>query len=456
MKKSIIFLLFIFVSIIICIGIVAFKFFLVEKNDDQEKTVYVIKTKNGFQLINNGKNFYIKGASGVSHFRELADTGGNTIRLYDTLNLQSNLDTAQKYGISVIVDIPIPSFHYANYMNKVENNVTKKRLKDLVNKFKEHPALLLWNLGNELRYPKVQWKDFIRMSKSKKQFIHHLNELIEIIYFEDKNHPISTATFNVNFIQFASIKLISPGFDLLSYNIFGDTKNLNEKLKQFAKIFGESPYYISELGPDGWWLLESRYTSWWAPIEQTSTKKAEQVNERYKLIENNYVNCLGTLIFYWGDKYECTGTWFSLFKDEYKSEILMEIEHLWNNTQSKPMLLGLDYMLVDGKGAADNLIFTPNELKQTELKLNTSSFDSMRIQWEVYPDIWYQGWFVRQYTYKRLKPPTPLDCLLKAENNKATFITPEKEGPYRIFAYVYHKNGYFASTNTPFYILNTK
>jgi hypothetical protein len=37
---------------------------------------------------------------------------------------------------------------------------------------------------------------------------------------------------------------------------------------------------------------------------------------------------------------------------------------------------------------------------------------------------------------------------------KASFITPDKEGPYRIFAYIFHENGYFASTNTPFYVLN--
>lgn len=452
-----IFILLFGIFITTCITLFNVRNFHSEKIVDESRTVYIKKTVNGFQLIRNGKPFYIKGAAGDSHFKELADIAGNTIRLYDTINLQSNLDIAKKYGLAVIVDIPIPAYSGKNsYVNEDDNGVLKQKIKVLVKKYKNHTALLMWNLGNELNYPKVHWKDFLRVHLGKKRFVGTFNEFIDIIHYEDTNHPVSTTLWNSDIQQHVTFKIFSPEIDLISYNVFGDVKSVKEQITQISFLFGASPYYISEFGSDGWWWLESKKTSWESPIEQSSAKKAEQIKSRYNLIVNNTGNCLGSLLFFWGNKYECTDTWFSLFKDEYKSEIMIEIEHLWRESNDRPKLIGLDYMLVDGKGALDNLIFTPNELKRSELKLESSNIDSLRIKWEIYPDVWYHGWNEEKYNNKKLKPPTPIECFLSTEKNKATFLTPEKEGPYRIFAYVFDNYGYFASTNTPFYVLNPK
>jgi hypothetical protein len=156
------------------------------------------------------------------------------------------------------------------------------------------------------------------------------------------------------------------------------------------------PYYISEWGSDGMW--ESKLTSWRSPIEQTSTKKAEQINARYNIIaKNKDGGCLGSLVFFWGSKHELTFTWFSLYRNDYKSEIIKELEKLWKKSNTNPKLIGLEYMLIDGRGAADNLVFAPNELKISEIKFNTSKTDSISIKWEIYPDVWYQAWYENKY-----------------------------------------------------------
>ena len=49
-----------------------------------------------------------------------------------------------------------------------------------------------------------------------------------------------------------------------------------------------------------------------------------------------------------------------------------------------------------------------------------------------------------------------LDCFDKDDGNKLTFRTPAIEGPYRIFVFIYDQKGNFATTNTPFYVLNNK
>ena len=412
-----------------------------EKNTDETKTVYIKKTDNGFQLIRNGKPFYIKGASGNSHFEELASIGGNTIRVYDTLNLGNILNEAQKNNLAVIVDIPLPQYSKKHnvYLNENRNRILKQKVKVLVNKHKNHPALLIWNLGNEVQYPLVFRKN---------SFILTFNELIDIIHAEDPNHPVSTAF--ISLINNIKIYLHSPEIDLLAFNKFGGIEDFYSKYRKFTFLFGTRPYYFSEFGSDGPW--EARKTVWMAPIEQTSVKKAEQIRTRYNSIGGNIDGaCLGTLIFYWGNKIELTSTWFSLFRDDYRSEILKELESLWKESNSTPTLIGLEYMLVDGKGAYDNIIFAPDELKHSQIKFFDNKKDSVNIKWEIFPDSWhhYAGNII-------LNSRKPIDSFVSFEKNTATFITPGEEGPYRIFAYIFDQNGYFATTNTPFYILDNK
>jgi len=328
----------------------------------------------------------------------------------------------------------------------------------LVIKHRNHPALLMWNLGNEVNYPLVRYKrilfNFFNKSyyKTVNSFINTFNELVDIIHREDPNHPVSTALIKYSSKKtHASIYLNSPEIDLLSYNTFGPIEDLTTFLENNAYANIMKPYYISEWGPEGPWNCEM--TLWNAPIEATSTKKAELIKARYKIItEIKDETCLGSLVFFWGEKHETTATWFSLFLDDYKSEIISELENLWKKSNTHPTPIGLYYMLVDGKGARDTIIFEPNELVTSEIIFNDYKNDSVRIKWEICPEVWYQN----KQSELIIPPKKIVGSFRGFEKNKATFITSSREGPYRIFAYVYDQNGFFATTNTPFYVLNNK
>jgi hypothetical protein len=405
--------------------------------------VYIKKTQNGYEIIRNGKPFYINGAAGYSHFNELKEAGGNTIRIYDTVNLANILDNAYLNNLAVIVDIPIPGYSELYYSNANSDDIAvlKSRIKELVKKHKDHPSLLMWNLGNELNHP-------FRLRKN--SFMKTFNELIEIIKEEDSNHPVSTAINFVSRKMMANLWFRSRKLDVIGINIFGNIQVIHPHIKFISFIFGKRPYYVSEYGSDGWW--EARYTAWGAPIEPTSTKKAEQIEKRYHIINaNDYSNILGSLIFIWGNKFETTQTWFSMFSEDYKVETVKVLESLWKNSSAKPDLIGVDYMLVDKKGAADNIIFSPNELINAELIFIDTETDSMKIVWEIYSGLLN----IAEGEIKSISDKS-IDSFVSFEDKKVSFITPENEGPYRIFAYVYDKDGYFATTNTPFYVLNPK
>jgi hypothetical protein len=139
-----------------------------------------------------------------------------------------------------------------------------------------------------------------------------------------------------------------------------------------------------------------------------------------------------------------------LFRNEYKSEIIRELKHNWGQSDKSPAI-GLNYMLVDGLGTDKNIIFAPDQLKTAELKFLDSNKKGNKIDWEIYAEGWHYD-----EDDNRIKPKELTNCFVSYDGNKATFKVPEKEGPYRIFAYVYDNEGYFATTNTPFYVLNPK
>ena len=403
--------------------------------------VHMKKEGGSFQLYRNGKPFYIKGASGSSNFKELAAIGGNTIRVYDTLNLEKVLDNAEKNGLAVIVDIPLPEFdeQFPEYEDNIKNEELKTKVKYLVQKFRDHPALLIWNLGNEVRYP-------VKLVPNK--FINTFNALIEIIHTEDPNHLVSTTVQRR--VDILAIARHSPQLDLIGYNIFGTIKNIRSHIESMNSVLSESfPYYISEWGIDGFW--ETEHTKWGASIEPTSTKKNEQLRHRYV----NYIleagdNCQGSLVFHWGQKHECSNTWFNLFEENgKKSEMVFTLNNVWTGFGKKNYEIGLDYMLVDGRGAPSSIILSPSTITKVELKLKKIVNDSLRISWELYPD------YCRlESISKEIKDPKKITNAISSKNGlTALFETPSEEGPYRLYAYLENQDGFVATCNTPFYVL---
>jgi len=461
MKKAL--ALFLICTIIFSIsGFFSLRFLRKEHLIDKTKTVFINKNQDGFQLYRNGKPFYIKGAGGNSHFKELAGIGANTIRVYDTIKIQHKLDEGHKNGLAVIVDIPLPKYttRYNSYLNAEKNQLLKLKIQTLVRKNKNHPALLMWNLGNEVHYPIILYKrkliNLVKKSyfSQEMNFIKIYNDLIELLHKEDPNHPVCTTIIAYDSSrEMESIYLNSPGIDLISYNIFAKIKTFKFNSSRISFLFGQKPYYISEWGSDGHW--ESEFTSWRAPIEPTSSKRAEQIRERLvRLAQIKDGTCLGNLVFYWGQKQEITHTWFLIIDDQgRKSQTFYDLKNSWTNQSYNGLLAPqMRYMLIAGKGARDNLVFRPNDKIEAKIFLEGVKDSSQIFNWEIYEESWnYYGANARQKSAKLVS-----GCIENGNDSIVKFRVPEKEGPYRIFSYVYDSSGNFATANTPFYVLSPK
>ena len=224
-------------------------------------------------------------------------------------------------------------------------------------------------------------------------------------------------------------------------------------MKSFS-FFWDGPFLISEWSPNGGW--ESETTVWQAPIENTSTKKADQFEEFYRqYMPTDNSRFLGSLVFYWGNRHEYTHTWYSIFgEDGSPNEIKEVLSDCWSGKSPPRKSVRLDKMLIDSLVAKQNILLSPQSQHSAQILLTKGQeADSLRYSWEILKEDWV-NWGRTWHYFKRPLPEPRLivDSTLKQIN----FTSPQKEGPYRIFVYVYNKKGYVSTANTPFYVVNNE
>jgi len=404
------------------------------------KAVYIKKQNGKYLLYRNGKPFFIKGASGYTNLKQLSAAGGNTIRVWDTLNLGRILDSAQANHLAVVAGLPMPpSESIDDFYKTSKADAYSRKITGLIERFKNHPALLAWCLGNELAFP----------NKPKyNQFYAVFNGLVDMIHQKDPQHPVTTTIMTFQKKNIINIKLRTK-IDFISFNIFGSIQTLKEDLEKF-KWFWDGPFLITEWGVEGPWLAENQ-NAWGAYIESTSTKKAEQYlsnYEKYMPVDNP--RFLGSMVFYWGQKQELTPTWFSLF-DENGAETgaVQMMRYIWTGKKTTEKAPALKYMLLAGKGAKDNILFKPNEIVKSKVYFDNADTTGLTFKWKIFTEDWFKSNGV--FSEKR---PKEINNLIAGQNgSELSFKVPAKEGPYRILVYVYNKKGSFATSNTPFYVL---
>jgi hypothetical protein len=408
---------------------------------DPKKAVYINKTEGKYSLYRNGQPFIVKGAAGYTHLKELKELGGNTIRIWDTVDLGRILDSARAYDLAVIVGLPLPSNNNMAdfYSNEAKTDLTYKRISATVNHYKNHPAVLAWCLGNELPFPyKPQFNRFYTV----------FNKLTDMIHHDDPNHPVTTTVMSFQKKNLTNIKL-RTNIDFVSFNIFGSIRTLAQDLDDF-KWMWDGPFLITEWGIEGPWVTNSQ-NAWGSYVENTSKKKAEEYLDIYeKYMPVKQPRFLGSVVFYWGQKQEYTPTWFSLFDERgNRTEAVNVMHYIWTGKKANTHAPDVKYMLLDDWGAKDNILYNPNVVASARIYLYGTDTVGLKYKWELMREDWYKP----NGIFNDKKPRPLLSAIIEDKGPYIRFKIPANEGPYRLFVYIYNKQGYYATSNTPFYVV---
>lgn len=396
--------------------------------------VRVIKQGNRWVMQRNGEPFFIKGGGGHRHLDTMAELGGNAVRTWGAENASQLLDEAHTHGITVTVGIWLGhERHGFNYADKAAVAAQLETARGFVEQYKDHPALLMWALGNEMEggdgaNPLI-WQAINDMAKMVKQV--------------DPNHPTMTVIAEIGGQKLPNFKQYCPDIDVLGINSYGGLPSLGERT---AEAGLDRPYVVTEFGPLGQW--ETTKTPWGVPYEQNSSEKAKFCAEGYtKSIQGQPGRCLGGYVFNWGTKQEVTPTWYSLFlKDTHETtETVDVISKFWTGdwpANRAPQIMAATIQNADPAHIKAGQPYTAHA--------QATDPDSDPLTYE---------WIVQSETTDRQSggdheqtPPTHPE--LTPNNGQPTiqFTAPTKPGPYRLFVYIRDNQGHAATANIPFLV----
>ncbi len=394
-------------------------------------------TKGRWRVYRNGIPFEIRGAGGHEHLELLRDSGGNTVRTWGIEQLegrengQSLLDIAHDLGLAVIAGIWLEHpRHGHDYGDPDFLQFQREHVRTVVQKYRDHPALLMWGLGNEMEGtgddPRI-WQE--------------LEVLAQIVKTEDSAHPICTALAGTDNNKVARMQEHYHSLDILGINCYGGAPGIAARLRAQG---WNRPYMLTEFGPVGHWEIAS--TEWDAPLEPTSIEKADTYAASHRAqLEHGRGLCLGSFCFLWGHKQETTATWFGMFLPTgEKTPAVDQMIRLWTGREPAnraPLIYALHSEL-------DSAVVSAG----TEWTVSADAIDpdgeKLHYEWQV----------IAETTDRKsggdfeMAPPTIPDCVVFDDGRTARIRVPHQPGAYRVFLFVRDGKGGGAAGNFPFMV----
>ena len=396
-----------------------------QAQNDKASKVSIVEKNGELRLNRDGKPYFIKGAGGSDHLKLLKESGGNSIRTWGADNLEPLLDQAQKLGLTVTVGIWLGhKEHGFSYDNADQVSEQYENVRKAVLKYRYHPALLMWALGNEM-------EDGEGKSAAIWSAINNLATLVKSL---DPNHPTMTVLAEIGGDKVKNLHRLCPAIDVIGINSYGGAASIPER---YTKAGGTKPYIVTEFGPQGEWELAKN--DWGVVAEATSSAKTVFYRKAYEGAIRDKPLCLGSYAFVWGDKQETSPTWFGmLLHDGSRLGVVDTMQELWTGAPPEFPCPTLKSLKIVGKDQVK-----PGAIIRADLDLPPSKSGALKVEWVLQND---------EKSPKVVKTkegglPIFPDAVISSDSNHAEVKMPKQDGIYRLFAYVHDTHGGAAVAN---------
>ena len=402
---------------------------------DDPIPVRIVQKDGQFMLLRDGKPFKVHPISGFDELDTAIAAGANTIRTWSIKHLDNGriLDEAHKRGMGVVVGLWMghkrDGFDYADPAMVAKQY--EQNCKDIL-RYKDHPAVLIWAVGNEAEARGGQPYEAI---EALAKFIHEV----------DPNRPTMTVLAGASVDRITAVRTRAPSIDILGMNTYGGYAGL---AKNVRKAGWTGPYMVTEIGINGTWEI-SNLNDWGVPIEPPSGIKAEVYRERYEFLAADKKQCLGVFPFKWGYVPKGTSTWFSLFHEHGEPNAVVDVmQHIWTGqwpTDRAPWVTALD---INGRAFDSSIRLKPGERATAVIRYEFADSDSLDVRWEVLPEQKLQAGQGSQAI-----EGTGLDVSLEVvDAHTIRFTAPQEPGAYRLYFYGYTQAGKIGTANAPFLV----
>lgn len=387
------------------------------------------KTDTGWQLLRDGKPYFIRGAGGNTGLKEMVAAGANSLRTWGSDDIDDLLDEAHALDLSVSVGIWLGhERHGFDYNDEAQVKAQLENARKAVMRYKDHPAVLLWGVGNEMEgfdtgdNPTI-WKA--------------VNDIASMIKELDPAHPTMVVTAEIGGERISNIEKYGSAIDIHGINSYGGSASIPERYRTKGAT---KPYILTEFGPPGEW--EVTKNDWGAAYELTSTEKAQ----RYKNIYQQGVLstpdlALGSYVFIWGYKMEATATWFGMFLPDGSPLAAVDVmTEMWSGQPPKNLAPVIKPLIVKGDTQLD-----PGTELEVMSEISDSEAGEVNVRWVLRREL--QGEQIGG-DYRAMIPDIE-DAIIESRTDRAVIRMPEEPGPYRLFLYAYDDTGKAATANVP-------
>jgi hypothetical protein len=387
-------------------------------------------------MTRDGAPYYVKGIAGGANLDLAQRSGANSIRTFNSGGAQALLDTAASRCMTVLLGIDLSNMP-ADYTNQTFLSAKRAEVTNLLATVKNHPALLMWAVGNEIQ---------LAAGNDNQTTVGFVQELTQTIHQQDPNHPVITAVAGANTTSINHLVQWAPALDAIGINTYAAVGTVNADV---ARSMYTGAFLVTEWGPTGWW--EAPMTSWGRPIEQTSGDKGRIYQSRYETFAHTG-RVLGDYVFLWATKIENTPTWFGMFLETnadlgIAGESLPTVDTMafeWSGAYPSNRAPDVTALTLNGRTATQNVALTAGQTVPAVVTVREPDGDTMSFVWEILQDPSTATSNMGETRKPRVGNPQ------KGTAPMLNVTAPTTAGQYRLFVYVLDGKGHAGTANIPF------
>ncbi|WP_051815759.1 discoidin domain-containing protein, partial [Glycomyces tenuis] len=244
---------------------------------------------------------------------DLVDLGVNTLRTWGTdASTLPLLDAAAAHDIKVMLGfwlVPGGGPGSGGCVDYVTDETYKSTtLADIVGwveTYRDHPAVLMWNVGNESVLGLGNCYSGAELDAQRNAYTTFVNDVAVAIHGVDDQHPVTSTDAWTGAWPYYEAN--APDLDLLSVNAYGDVCGVQQ---DWIEGGYDRPYIITETGPAGEWEVPDDANG--VPEEPSDIAKAEAYTQAWDCITGHEGVALGATMFHFGTEGDFGGVWFNL------------------------------------------------------------------------------------------------------------------------------------------------
>jgi cellulose synthase/poly-beta-1,6-N-acetylglucosamine synthase-like glycosyltransferase len=420
----------------------------VEPSKHKYASKFIKGNAGSWELMVNGAPYYVRGvAYNTGHdwrdgnvpltrkqllqdFSAIKAMGANTIRRYDDGMYDDNiLNVAEEKGLKVQFGFWFdPKIDY--YRDSVQVEEYIQRVEETVKRFKDHPAILSWSIGNETwgllkhNYGKPY------LTRVRSHYLKMIEYLAQRIHEIDPTRPVfSSMEHEEDQLagEIAAFRDYVPSLDAIGINSYytEQISQLNYVVKRFDTL---RPYMVTEFGPRGYWTPEfSRLDPDSMLVEDSDGEKADYYcNEWKKYVKGHKGDNIGGFAYCFRDRMEGSNTWFGLvdYKGRKKPSY-HALKTLWTGEDEKASLPVVKINVPSQK------------LKPGQEYTFTASIEGAK-------ENYTYEWQLRKREYME-----KIDVDVEEDGKTVHVKIPKDPSLYRLYLYVSDENGNVVTASQP-------